>query len=430
MVERHPTRVLMLVENCPYPRDIRVRREAETLARAGLEVSVVAPARIGQPRREVLNQVQVYRYKAPHQGRGQLSYVLEYGYSLMAALWLTVWIMARHGIDIIHAANPPDTFVFIAALFKPFGVRFVYDQHDLAQEMYRARYSGRNKPAIERALRFCERCSYRIADHVVVANASYREIAMRRGGVDGSRISIVRNGPDARQLEHRAEAKAGLAKPGTMLIAYLGLMGVQDGVDHLILALHRLVHDLGREDVRCLLIGSGEEEQNLREMTHKLGLDAYIRFMGFIPDPAYIPYLLAADICVDPDPFSEYNDCSTMVKVMDYMALAKPIVAFDLRETRRSAAGAALYVKPNDELEFAKGLAHLVDHPEQRAAMGAIGRARVEGALSWSASAECLLRAYSNFAPELMRIAKVKAGSGAGFSMISSEHGFQEVEPR
>jgi glycosyltransferase involved in cell wall biosynthesis len=172
-------------------------------------------------------------------------------------------------------------------------------------------------------------------------------------------------------------------------------MGIQDGVDHLIRALHHLRCTLGRTDFRCLVIGSGEEQPRLEQLTSTLGLEPYVRFTGFIPDPAYIPYVLAANICVDPDPSSEYNDRSTMVKIMDYMALAKPIVAFDLPETRRSAGGAALYVTPNDELEFAKALAHLMDHPEQRRAMGALGRRRVEGELSWSCSAQSLLRAYA-----------------------------------
>jgi len=423
-------RVLMLVENCSYPRDIRVRMEAETLALAGLEVSVIAPALKGQLRREVVNQIRIYRYRAPREGKGQLSYVLEYGYSLLAVLWLAMLIAIRDGVDVIHAANPPDLLVFIAAVFKPFGVKFIYDQHDLAPEMYRARYSAQHKPMVERVLRFCERCSYWLADHVVVANASYREVAMGRGRVGATGVSIVRNGPDAAQLEHCAEARAGLSEDGTTVIAYLGLMGAQDGVVHLILALHRMLRDLGRRKFRCFLIGSGEEESNLRALTHSLGLDRYVQFMGFIPDPDYIPYLLAADICVDPDPFSEYNDCSTMVKIMDYMTVGKPIVAFDLQETRRSAAGAALYVKPDDELEFAKGLAFLMDHPERRLAMGAIGRARVEGALSWSASAKVLLRVYSTLAADSRGIAERDASADAGFSMLSSECGIQEVERR
>jgi glycosyltransferase involved in cell wall biosynthesis len=407
------TRVVMLVENCSYPRDIRVRREAEALTNAGLEVTVICPALEGQPREEVLKGVRIYRYAAPPEVSGQLGYFVEYGYSLAVTFVLALRVAVRHGIDVIHAANPPDLFVFLAAFFKPFGVRFIYDQHDLAPEMYRARYAGGRKRLLDLALRVCERCSYWLADHVVVANASYRENAIQRGKVPPERVSIVRNGPDAAQLDHCATAIAGLGEPGVTVFAYLGLMGTQDGVAHLIGALNHLRHDLGRTDFLCLLVGSGEEQPNLERLTRTLGLEGYVRFTGFIPDPAYIPYLLAADICVDPDPYSEYNDRSTMIKVLDYMALAKPIVAFDLSETRRSAGNAAVYVSPNDEMEFAKALAALMDDPERRGAMGAIGRRRVEGELSWSSSAACLLRAYAALSRGRVQAASLGVASGA-----------------
>jgi glycosyltransferase involved in cell wall biosynthesis len=395
MAKNPVTRVLMLIENCSYPRDPRVRREAESLVGAGFDVTVICPALKAQPRTEIRNGVRIYRYAAPPEAEGFFGYVLEYGYSLAAVLSLALQVAMRHGVDVIHAANPPDLFVLIAALFKPFGVRFIYDQHDLAPEMYQARFAGRQKRSIDLVLRLCERWSYRLANHVVVTNSSYRENAINRGRVSPNRISIVRNGPDEAQLEHCAEPLTALTSAGTTVIAYLGLMGVQDGVVHLIRALNHLRCDLGRTDFRCFIIGSGEEQERLEQLTRTLGLEPYVRFTGFIPDPAYIPYVLAADICVDPAPSSDYNDRSTMLKIMDYMTLAKPIVTFDLPETRRSAGEAALYVTPNDEPEFAKAIEHLMDCPEERRAKGAMGRSRVEGELSWSCSAKSLLHAYA-----------------------------------
>lgn len=394
------TKVLMLIENCSYPRDVRVRREAETLVHAGYDVTVVCPALPGQATEETFNGVHIRRYATPPEVGGQLGYFIEYGYSLLAVLFLASWVALHHGIDVIHAANPPDLFVFLAIVFKPFGVQFIYDQHDLAPEMYRARYGGRAKPIVEAALRFCERLSYRLADHVLVSNDSYRENAMLRGRVPASRVSVVRNGPDAAQLQHSAKPISGLGGAGVTVFAYLGLMGTQDGVAHLIGALDFLHRDLGRTDFLCLLVGSGEEQANLERLAQACGLEENVRFMGFIPDPDYIPYLLAADICVDPDPSSEYNDRSTMIKILDYMALSKPIVAFDLPETRRSAGEAAIYARPNSEMEFAKALAYLMDHPEQRMSMGAIGRLRAESELSWSTSTASLLRAYATLSPE------------------------------
>jgi glycosyltransferase involved in cell wall biosynthesis len=289
--------------------------------------------------------------------------------------------------------------VLLAALFKPFGVKFIYDQHDLAPDMYRARYSGNHKAAVERVLRFFERWSYRLADHVVVANESYRENAERRGNLPPGRVAIVRNGPDVTQLALSGESPEHRAEADVITIAYLGLMGVQDGVIHLVHAFDYLVHDLGKTNCICKLIGSGEERARLEVLVRERGLEQFVNFTGFIPDPDYIPHLLSADICADPDPYSEYNDRSTMIKIMDYMSCGKAIVAFDLKETRRSAGDAAIYVRPNDEYEFARALAYLIDHPEERIVMGECGRTRVERELSWASSAESLLRAYETVLP-------------------------------
>ena len=388
-------RVLMLLENSYYPRDARVRREAESLAQAGYEVTVICPALPSQAKRELCNGVRVWRYPASPEAHGLLGYAVEYGYALVATFALSILLAFRHGFDVIHAANPPDLFALIAVLYKPFGKRFIYDQHDLAPEMYGARFSCKSSRAVRAILLAFERFSYLTSEHVIVTNESYREVAMRRGRVPRDRVSIVRNGPDEMQLEHKAEPATGLAKPGTSIIAYLGLMGIQDGVEHLIRAIDHLRRDLDREDFLCLILGTGEEQPRLEALTEKLGLNEHVRFTGFIPDPAYIPYVLAADICVDPDPWSEYNDRSTMVKIMDYMTFGKPIVAFDLRETRFSAGPAALYVKPNDDLEYAKALAQLMDDPEKRAEMGRCGRRRIESELAWSYSARSMLQAYS-----------------------------------
>jgi glycosyltransferase involved in cell wall biosynthesis len=399
MSEHSGNKVLLLLENSYYPRDARIRREAETLAQAGYEVTVICPALRAQAKKEMHNGVRVWRYTPAPEARGLAGYVLEYGYALAATLVLSIRLALRHGFDVLHAANPPDLFVLIAVLYKPFGKRFIYDQHDLAPEMYHARFADKSRPLVRTALLGFERLSYLVADHVIVTNESYRRIAMSRGRVPAERISIVRNGPDEKQLAYKAAPAPGLSQPGMTGIAYLGLMGVQDGVKHLIQALHHLRRDLGREDFWCLLLGCGEEQNHLEEMVRQLGLDSHVRFAGFVADPDYIPLLLAADICVDPDPSNEYNDRSTMVKIMDYMTFAKPLVAFDLPENRFSAGDAAVYVKPNDDLELAKALAWLMNQPEERRRMGIAGRRRIEAELAWCYSARSMLSAYAAMVP-------------------------------
>jgi glycosyltransferase involved in cell wall biosynthesis len=387
-------RVLMLVENNSYPEDIRVRCEARALVEAGYEVIVISPARRGQRWRETVDGVVAYRYPAPPPATRSMGYLLEYGYATVAMLVLSVLVYFREGFDVIHAANPPDTLVFVAAAYKLLGKRFVYDHHDLAPELYDARSAGRGNPPLHRALVALEKLSLRCADHVIATNESYKAVEMRRGGVPPERITIVRNGPmtNGHQL---AEPDARLRKTGRMIISYVGVMGFQDGVDYLVRAVHHLVHDLGRTDVLCVLIGGlGGAQPSLKRLVTQLGLDDHVWFTGWVSDAELLRYIASADICVDPDPSNSFNDRSTMIKMMQYMAQAKPIVAFDLPEHRFTAQEAALYVRPNDELAFARALAQLMDDPGRRQAMGAFGRERISSELAWHYSAQHLVGAY------------------------------------
>jgi glycosyltransferase involved in cell wall biosynthesis len=387
-------RVLMLVENNSYPEDVRVRREARALANAGYLVTAISPARPGQLWRETIDGVHVYRYPAPPEATGFIGYLFEYSYSTAAIFILSLLVSFREGFDIIHAANPPDTLVFVAAVYKLLGKRFVYDHHDLAAELYYAQLGGRGNRLVHLALLALEKLSLRCADHVIATNQSYRAMEMERGGVPPERITIVRNGPElnSRQM---VEPDPGLRQKGKIIIGYVGIMGFQDGVDYLLRALHHLVHGVGRTDVFCVLIGGlGSAQPSLKQLTTQLGLDDYVWFTGWVSDADLLRYIASADICVDPDPSNPFNDRSTMIKMLEYMAQGKPIVAFDLPEHRFTAQAAALYVQPNDELEFARALAQLADDPARRRAMGVMGRQRIETELAWHYSAQSLVEAY------------------------------------
>lgn len=385
--------VLMLLENQSYPEDPRVRREATALTEAGYQVTVIAPGRKGQTWHENVAGVQVYRFPAPPGGNGFLGYLWEYGYSVTATFILSLLVFLRRGFDVVHAHNPPDLFVFIAAFYKLFGKRFIYDHHDLAPEMYYARFEGGGNRFVYRTLLALEKLSHRVADHVIATNASYKDVAVQRGRVPEERITIVRNGPEAKSLKLVAP-DAQLRLKAETIIGYVGAMGVQDGIDYLLRALQHLVYDLGRTDVFCVLIGKGDARAHMKQLAAQLGLDDYVWFTGWVTDDELVRYLSTADICVDPDPSNPFNDRCTMIKMTEYMALAKPIVAFDLPEHRYTAQGAALYAKPNDELEFARALVQLIDDPAQRRAMGVLGQKRIESELAWRYSVPHLLSAY------------------------------------
>jgi glycosyltransferase involved in cell wall biosynthesis len=385
----------MLLENLPFPQDGRVRREAAALAQAGYRVTVICPAGKGQPFHEELNGVQVYRYPAPPSADGFMGYVVEYGYSMIATLVLSLLVFLRSGFDLVHAHNPPDTFVFIAGFYKLlFGKLFVYDHHDLAPEMYHARFPEGGKQIVYNLLVRLERLTCRLADHVLVTNESYKLMARERGRVPEERITIVRNGVELSRLEVSVEPDVQLRQTGKTIIGYVGVMGYQDGMDYLLRALHHLLHDLGRRDFHSILIGGGDAWEESRRLARSLDLDNYVQFTGFVFGNNLLRYLAATDICVDATPSNPYSDRSTLLKIIEYMSLGKPIVAFDMPEHRFTAGDAAVYVSPNDELEFARALAALMDDGPRRALLGARGRARIKKCLAWEYSIESLIQAY------------------------------------
>lgn len=394
-----PGRVLMIVENNSYPRDPRVRREAEGLAAAGYQVSVISPALPGQALHEIIGRISVYRYPGPPEANGFLSYVYEYTYSMLAIFVISLWVCFSRGFDVIHAANPPDTLVFIAAFYKMFGTRFIFDHHDLAPDMYYARFEGQGNRWVYRVLYWCETLSCRLADHVIATNQSYKRIEMERHQVPEERITVVRNGPDPNKFR-AVEPDSELRKRAGTIIAFAGVVGYQNGTPRLVKALRSLVCDLGRRDVLFAIIGDGHALPELKRLARDYSLEDYIWFAGWVDDPgAYLRYLSTADICVEPTPSCTSNDASTMIKLMEYMALGKPSVAFDLPEHRYSAQSAALYAKPNSELDLARAIAELIDDPQRRQTMGAFGRNRIETELAWSHSLPKLLEVYQRVLP-------------------------------
>jgi glycosyltransferase involved in cell wall biosynthesis len=264
--------------------------------------------------------------------------------------------------------------------------------------MYCARFGASDRKRIYHALVCLEKLSCRLADHVIATNESHRAVEQQRGRVPDQRITIVRNGPNLDRLR-LVDPDPGLRQKGKTIIGYVGVMGSQDGVDYLLRAIKHLAYDLGRTDFFCVLIGQGHAWPSLRALAADLGVDEHVWFTGLVSDADLVRYLCAADICVDPDPSNPYNDRCTMTKIAEYMALGKPIVAFDLPEHRFTAQQAALYVKPNDELEFARALVQLMDDPERRQAMGSFARRRVESVLAWPYSVPSLLEAYRAIIP-------------------------------
>jgi glycosyltransferase involved in cell wall biosynthesis len=384
--------VLVIVQNMPVPLDRRVWQECQTLRDAGYGVSVICPRGEGQRAHQVIDDVHVHTYSPPPATSGALSYLVEFAYCWAMTLVLSLRIKRRHGFDVIQACNPPDTYFLLALLYRPFGVRFVYDQHDLCPEVYASRFR-REDGLVLSALKGFERATYRTADHVIVTNESYRAVALRRGHLDPSSVTVVRSGPDPQRMVRRAPEPE-LRHGRRYLCCWLGIMGPQDGVDLLLDSILAVIEDLGRRDCHFALLGYGDCLDDLRARTTELGLDEWVTFTGRADASTIAAYLSTADVGLSADPLSPLNDVSTMNKTMEYMAYELPVVAYDLKETRVSAERAAIYVEPNDTLAYAKAISDLLDSPNQRVEMGQLGRRRIETDLAWQRQAPAYVAAF------------------------------------
>lgn len=391
---------LLLVENLSVPFDRRVWQEARSLRAAGYGVTVVCPRgrRQDTAAYEVLDGVEIHRYPLRPAEGGAGGYAREYAVALARTTSLVRRLAKRKRVAVVHACNPPDVLILTGAWLRRRGAATVFDHHDLVPELYVSRF-GRDRGGLYRATFLAERLAFANADVVLATNESYRQVAMDRGRKQAEDVFVVRSAPDLERFRPVAPVPE-LRRSKRHLIAYLGVMGPQDGVDHALNAL-AVLRDR-RDDWHAVFIGAGDVLEDMKALASSLELDGRVEFTGRVPDADVIALISTADVCLAPDPKNPLNDVSTMNKIVEYMALGRPVVSYDLKEARVSAGEAALYAEPNDIRAFAACIESLLDAPERRERMGASGRRRVEQELSWSHSEEQLLAAYER-ALELAR---------------------------
>ena len=387
-----PKRVLILVENLPSPFDRRVWQEATTLRDAGNLVSIICPTGRGyEGKFEPIDGIHVYRYNLPVEASGAAGYALEYAVALAWTFALAWRVFLTRGFDVIHACNPPDLFFLIGGFFRLFGKKFVFDHHDLSPELYEAKFGRRD--FFHRLMLALEYWTFRSADVSIATNESYRRIAIRRGRMPAERVFVVRSGPSLERLKI-LPPDARLKRGRRYLVGYVGVMGRQEGIDYLLQAVRHIVLYFGRDDIHFGLVGGGTSLEEMKALARELGVADHVTFTGRVPDGEMLAMLNTADVCVNPDIANDMNDKSTMNKIMEYMALGKPIVQFDLTEGRFSAQQASLYARKNDALNLAEKILELLDDPSRRAEMGEFGRRRVANELEWRHEAPKLLAAY------------------------------------
>lgn len=385
-------KILIIVENLPVPFDRRVWQEARALKKNGAEVTIICPTGKGHAvRYEYLEGINIYRHPLPLDARGAWGYLAEYTAALYWETLLAWKIFFKHGFDTIQGCNPPDLIFLIAWQFKLLGKRYIFDHHDINPELYEAKFNRRG--FFWQVLKFFEWLTFKTADVVISTNESYRRIAIERGGKHSSSVFVVRSGPDLGRVRS-VPAKQELKNGCQYLVGYVGVMGDQEGIDLLLEAAAHLVHKLGRKDIHFVLVGGGPAERDLRDMAIRLNLSAYVTFTGRVPDENLFEILSTCDVCVNPDRVNTMNDKSTMNKILEYMALGKPIVQFDVTEGRYSAKEASLYAKANDAVDFAGKLSELLSSSALREKMGAFGKHRVENEMAWQYEVPHLIAAY------------------------------------
>jgi glycosyltransferase involved in cell wall biosynthesis len=386
-----PGRALILVENLSVPFDRRVWQECQALREAGYEVSVICPQGSSQDREPYsqIEGVEIHRYPLKPATGGCLGFIREYA----TAVWRS-WRLARRlgRFDVVHICNPPDLLFLVALPLKVRGARVIFDQHDLVPELYLSRFE-RGKDLLYHGVVVLEHLTYRLADVVIATNGSYQRAALSRGRKAPGQVFVVRSAPDLSRFEGGVPDPA-LKKDKQHLLCYLGVMGPQDGVDYALRSLAELRCIRG-DDWHAAFVGSGDCFQEMRDLSLRLGLEANVTFTGRIPDDELLRYLSTAAVALAPDPRNPLNDVSTMNKILEYMAVGRPIVSFDLCEARVSAGDAARYAECNDTRAFAAAVSDLLDDPVERRRRGRIGQVRIGGLLSWEHSKTQLLASYA-----------------------------------
>lgn len=385
---------LFIVENNSVPQDIRVWNEAVSVKELGYEVTVICPRKSKEsPSHETLEGVEIYRHFRPVEASGKLEFFVEYANAIFWELILSIMIYLRKPFQIIHSANPPDHVFLVAILFKILGAKYIFDHHDISPENYVAKFQ--NKGILYQILLLMEKCTFRVADIVISTNESYKKLAIKRGNFRENNIFVVRNGPNLSKVQF-LPPNSNLKDGFDHMVAYVGVIGNQEGIDNLLRSVHYLVYEKNITNIKFMVIGSGPDWNNMVSLSKKMNLDKFVFFTGFIPYRDFYEILSTADICVNPEYRNEFTDKSTMIKIMDYMVMGKPIVMFETTEGKVTARESAVYIKQNVDSEFAEAIISLLNDPDKMKKMGNYGKKRITEKLCWSIQKKNLFNAYQH----------------------------------
>lgn len=388
-------KILIIVENLPVPFDTRVWQEATCLVENGYTVSVICPKGKGYSADyECINGVHIFRHDLPSEGNGPIGYFKEYSSALWNEYKLAKKIYKDIGFDVIHGCNPPDDIYLVAKRFKKYAVDYVFDHHDICPELFEAKF--RKKGLLYKTQIFLESKTYKHCTFAFVTNESYKKIAIERGKMNPDKVIVLRSGPKLERLKIQ-EPDESIKRGKKFMVGYLGVIGQQEGVEYILRAAKYVREELRRNDIFWGIVGGGPHLEALKELCETMKLNDCVEFTGRVPDDVMLKYMNTADVCVNSDEYNVMNDKSTMNKVLEYMALGKPVVQFDLTEGKFSAQEASLYAKRNDAIDMAEKIVYLLDNPEKRQEMSEYGRNRIINELSWEHTSKALIDGYEKY---------------------------------
>ncbi|RKX91829.1 MAG: glycosyltransferase WbuB [Spirochaetes bacterium] len=388
--------VLFVVENNQVPQDTRVWLEAKAIKEQGYNVSVICPnANKERVPYKTLDEIHIYQYPFFIEGSSIFSLLIEY---LLSFFFISIYafnIYRKEPFHIVHLANPPDFLILIFLFYKLLGIKIIFDHHDLSPELFLEKFKKKN--VFYKALLFLEKFSYKFADVVIVTNNSFKEIGLKRNNVDVKKVHVVRSGPDI-SVVHPYRKNKNFRKGKKYIIGYVGKIDKQDGLSNLVTSVDYLVNQKKFDDFRVLIIGNGTELNNIKRMVSQKELDEYFIFYG----PEYnkkrlFTLLSSVDICIDPQPTSDFQNRITSLKIMEYMALGKPIVQYRSIEGEYTAKNASFYVENNDPFAFGDAILMLLKDKRRRKEMGEYGIRRVRNLLQWEIQKKKLIRVYDEF---------------------------------
>lgn len=384
--------ILFIVENSTVPMDKRVWREAVTLKKKGYQISVICPQKGAFIKKcEVITGINIFRHPMPHEANDKYGFIFEYLNALFWEFLLSIKIYFIKPFHYIHAANPPDNIFLVSLIFKLLGVKFIFDHHDIVPETYLAKFE--RKDLFYNIQNLLEKLTFKTADIVISTNQSYKNVAINRGGKKKEHVFVVRNGPDLSTIDFMPP-NSELRKGFDYLIAYVGVIGKQEGIENLLNIANYIIKDRNIKNIKFIIVGTGPHWDYLVNLSKNMKLEKYVQFTGYIPYREFYEILATADICVNPEYKNDFTDKSTMLKIMDYMVFRKPIVQFNTTEGRVTAGEASMYIKGNNELDFAETIIELLKDKSKRIKMGEVGWKRIFDKLSWDKQHPNLIAAY------------------------------------